>query len=91
MKFETRGIQQNVVFIAELINVAINDEKEFDRSKFKPKSTLNCRSKYAAIKIYLLSLEEKLMSIDFARNKCKNLTSEEGSALYGLKNDKTLL
>ena len=43
-----------------------NDEKEFDRSKFKPKSTLNCRNKYAAIKIYLLSLEEKLMSIEFS-------------------------
>ena len=41
-------------------------KKSLTEVKFKPKSTLNCRNKYAAIKIYLLSLEEKLMSIEFS-------------------------
>ena len=33
-------------------------KKEFDRNKFKPKSTFNPRNKDAAIEIYLSSLEE---------------------------------
>ena len=41
-----------------------NDEKEFDRNKFKPKSTFNPRNKDAAIEIYLSSLEEKVMKIE---------------------------
>ena len=39
-----------------------NDEKEFDRNNFKPKSTFNPRNKDEAIEIYLNSLEEKLMN-----------------------------
>ena len=37
-----------------------NDEKEFDRNKFKPKSTFNPRNTDAAIEIYLSSLDESL-------------------------------
>ena len=68
-----------------------NDEKEFDRNKFKPKSTFNPRNKNAAIEIYLSSLEEKLMSIEIPQKKCSNLTREEGSGLYNLKMTKILL
>ena len=41
-----------------------NDEKEFDRNKFKLHSTFNPRNKDAAIEIYLSSLEEKVMKIE---------------------------
>ena len=68
-----------------------NDEKEFDRNKFKPKSTFNPRNKDAAIEIYLSSLEEKLMNIEIPQNKYNNLTREERSALYNLKNDKNIV
>ena len=59
-----------------------NDEKEFDRYKFKPKSTFNPRNKDAAIEIYLSSLEGKLMNIEISQNKYNNLTREKRSALY---------
>ena len=68
-----------------------NDEKEFDRNKFKAKSTFNPRKKDAAIEIYLSSLEEKLMNIKIPQNKYNNLTREERSALYNLKNDKNIV
>ena len=68
-----------------------NDEKEFDRNKFKPKSTFNPRNKDAAIEIYLSSLEEKLMNIEIPQYKYNNLTREEWSALYNLKNDKSIV
>ena len=68
-----------------------NDEKEFDRYKFKSKPTLNPRNKNAALEIYLSSLEEKLMNIEIPQNKYNNLTREERSALYNLKNDKNIV
>ena len=68
-----------------------NYEKEFDRNKFKPKSTFNPRNKDAAIEIYLSSLEEKLMKIEIPQSKYNNLTREERSALYNLKNDKNVV
>ena len=55
-----------------------NDEKEFDRKRFKPKSTINPRNKDAAIEIYLSSSEEKLMNIEIPQNKYNNLTRESG-------------
>ena len=68
-----------------------NYEKKFDRNKFKPKSTFNPRNKDAAIEIYLSSLEEKLMNIEIPQSKYNNLTREERSALYNLKNDKNIV
>ena len=68
-----------------------NDEKEFERNKFQPKSTFNSRNKDAAIEIYLSSLEEKLMNTEIPQNKYNNLTREERSALYNLKNDKNIV
>ena len=68
-----------------------NDEKEFDRNKFKPKSTFNPRNKDAAIEIYLSSLEEKLMNFEIPQRKHNNLTREEQRALYNLKNDKNVV
>ena len=68
-----------------------NDEKEFDRKRFKPKSTFNPRNKDAAIEIYLSSLEEKLMNIEIPQNKYNNLNREERSALYNFKNDKNIV
>ena len=68
-----------------------NDEKEFDRKRFKPKSTFNPRNKDVAIEIYLSSLEEKLMNIEIPQNKYNNLTREERTALYDLKNDKNII
>ena len=67
-----------------------NDEKEFHRKRFKPKSTFNPRNKDAAIEIYLSSLEEKLMNIDIPQNKYNNLAREERTALCDLKNDKNI-
>ena len=66
-----------------------NDEKEFDRNKFKRKSTFNPRNKDAAIEIYLRSFGEELMKIQ--QNKYNNLTRGERSALYDLKNDKNIV
>ena len=68
-----------------------NDEEKFERNKFTPKSTFNPRNKDAAIEIYLSSLEEKLMNIEISQNKYNNLTREERSALYNLKNDKKIV
>ena len=68
-----------------------NDEKEFDRNMFKPKSTFNPRNKDAAIEINLSSLEEKLMNIEIAQNKYNNITREKRSAPYNLKNDKNIV
>ena len=62
-----------------------NDEKEFDRKRFKPKSTFNPRNKDAAIS------EEKLMDIEIPQNKHNNLTREERMALYDLKNEKNII
>ena len=53
--------------------------------------TFNPRNKDAAIEIYLSSLEEKLMSIEIPQNKYNNLTREEWTALYDLKNDKNII
>ena len=68
-----------------------NDEKEFDRKRFKPKSTFNPRNKDVPIEIYLSGLEEKLMNIEIPQNKQNNLTREERSTLYDLKNDKNIV
>ena len=59
------------------------------RKLSKPKSTFSPRNKDAVIEIYLCSLEEKLMSIEFPKDKYNNLTQEERRALFDLKNDKT--
>ena len=58
-----------------------NDEKEFVRKRFKPKSTFNPRNTDAAIELYLSSLEKKLMNIEIPQNKYNNLTREEQTAL----------
>ena len=52
-----------------------NDEKEFDRNKFKPKSSFNPRNKDAATELYLSSLEEKHMNIEIQQ---KNTTISLG-------------
>ena len=67
-----------------------NDEKEFDRNKFKPKSIFNLRNKEASIEIYLNSFEEKL-EIEIPQNKYSNFSSGEHSTLYNLKNDKSIV
>ena len=56
-----------------------------------PKSSFNPRNKDAVIEIYLSSLEEKLMNIEISQNKYNNLTREERTALYDLKNDKNII
>ena len=63
----------------------------FDLDQFTPKSTLNPRNKDAAIKVYISSLEEKLMKIEIPKDKYNNLTSKERQALYDLKNDKNIV
>ena len=68
-----------------------SDEKEFDRKRFKLKSTFNPRNKDAAIEIYLSNLEEKLMNIEIPQNKYNNLTREKRRALYDLKNEKDIV
>ena len=67
-----------------------NDEKEFDRNKFKPKSIFNLRNKEASIEIYLNSFEEKL-EIEIPQNKYSNFSSGEQSTLYNLKNDRSIV
>ena len=49
-----------------------NNEKEFDRKRFKPKSTFNPKSKDADVEVYLSSLEEKLINIEIPQNKYNN-------------------
>ena len=68
-----------------------NNEKEFDRNKFKSKSTFNLRNKEASIEIYLNSLEEKLTNAEISQNKYSNFTRGERSALYNLNNDKNIV
>ena len=56
-----------------------NEENEFDLDQFKPKSTFNLRDKDAAIKVFMISLEEKLMKIEIPKT---NIT------ILLVKNDK---
>ena len=60
----------------------------FDLDQFKPKSTFNSRHKDAAIEVYMISLEEKLMKIEIPNDKYNNLISKEQQALYDLKNER---
>ena len=57
---------------------------------FKPKSRVNPRNKGGAIKIYLSSLEEKLMKVEVPKDKFNNLTISELKALYDLKDDENI-
>ena len=68
-----------------------NDEKEFDLSKFKPKSAFNPKNKDAAIKICLSSLDKRVVSIETPKDKYKNHTREEWRTLFDLKIDKTIV
>ena len=58
---------------------------------FKRKSKFNPRNKDAAIELYLSSLEEKLVKVEVPKDKLNNLTNSEWKALYGLKNDKSII
>ena len=64
---------------------------KFHRDMFKTKSKFNPRNKDAAIKLYLSSLEEKLMKVEIPEDKFNNLTNSERKALYDLKNDKSIV
>ena len=67
------------------------EENEFDLDQFKPKSIFNLRNKDAAIKVYMSSLEEKLMKIEIPTDKYNNLTCKERQALYDFKNDESIV
>ena len=73
------------------LNGIFKTENEFDGNKFKQKTTFNPRNKDAEIEIHLISLEEKLLKIEITQNKYNNLTREERSALYYLKNDQNIV
>ena len=45
-----------------------NDEKEFDRDKFKPKPTFSTRNNDAAIERFFIYLEEKLKNTESKAN-----------------------
>ena len=59
-------------------------------NQFKTKSTFNPRNKDETTEIYLRTLEEKCLKIKIMKGKFNNLTKGERSALYSLKNDKTI-
>ena len=65
-----------------------NDERTFVCNKtFRSKSTFNSKNKDVIIDTYLRSSEEKLLDIDFCKDKFNNLNKEERDALHSLKND----
>ena len=63
-----------------------NENKDIHHDMFKPKFKFNPCNKDAAIKLYLSSLEEKLMKVEVPKDKFNNLTNSERKALYDLKN-----
>ena len=60
-----------------------NDDKTFDydKFKFKPKSTFNPKNKDAIIESYLSCLEEKLLNIEIPKDRFNNLTKKERNVL----------
>ena len=53
-----------------------NEENEFDLDQFKPKFAFNPRNNDSAIKIYMISLEEKVMEIEIPKAKQNNLINK---------------
>ena len=68
-----------------------NDKIDIPIDPLKTKSAFNSRNRNAAIKIYLSSLEEKLLKIEVSKDKFNNLTKGEWDALDNLKNDKNFV
>ena len=67
-------------------------EQIFDHNtKFRPKSTFNPKNKDVIIETYLSSLEQKLLDINFPKDKFNNLNKRERDPLYSLKNDNTIV
>ena len=67
-----------------------NENKDIHHDMFTPKSKVNPRNKDVIIKLYLSSLNEKLMKVEIPKGKFNNLTNSERKALYDLKNDETI-
>ena len=68
-----------------------NDKIDIPIDPLKTKSAFNSRNRNAAIKIYLSSLEVKLLKIEVPKDKFNNLTKGEWDALDNLKNDKNFV
>ena len=68
-----------------------NENKDIHYNMFKAKSKFNPPNKDAVIELYLSSLEEKLMKVEVRKDKFSNLTNSERKALYGLKNNKSIV
>ena len=67
-------------------------EQTFEHNtKFTPKSTFNPKNKDVIIETYLSSLEQKLLDINFPKDKFNNLNKRERDPLYSLKNDNTIV
>ena len=67
-----------------------NENKDIHHDMFTPKSKVNPRNKDVIIKLYLSSLNEKLMKVEIPKGKFNNLTNSERKTLYDLKNDETI-
>ena len=68
-----------------------NDERTFDPNLFLPKSKFNPSKTDAAIELYLIQIEEKLLSCTEIKHSYYNLTREERQAMYNLKNDQSIV
>ena len=68
-----------------------NDERTFDPNPFLPKSKFNPSKTDAAIELYLIQIEEKLLSCTEIKHSYYNLTREERQAMYNLKNDQSIV
>ena len=58
---------------------------------FKSENKFNPCNKDTAIELCLSGLEEKLMKVEFSKEKFNNLTNSKRKALYDLKKDKSMV
>ena len=68
-----------------------NKNKDTHQDMLKPKSKFNPHNKDVAIELCLSGLEEKLMHIQVAKDKFKNLTNGEQKVLFALKSYKRIV
>ena len=68
-----------------------NDNRIFDPNLFKPKSKFNPLKSDAAIELYLSRLEEKLLNLGPIKHRYNNLTLDERTAVYDLRNDTSII
>ena len=68
-----------------------NENEDINCDMFKSENKFNPCNKDTAIELCLSGLEEKLMKVEFSKEKFNNLTNSKRKALYDLEKDKSMV